>query len=213
MEFAGTYWGSCSAIFSFLCIFCRSWFFLFSYYPCIICPSSIDCFWLPLLLSSNLSCVWHGLCRQWWLESWLVHYQYIKNNKGPFKHQAQRFQYRTMFMSFNSNTTGVISGTGTDYSSGEDELSGACNAWSLVFYVVFYRSLFVLFSFFFWPLYCLFFFHLRILLTPSVSSSFFLYRVWWRLKVIFSMVYIFTSISWSGMLVTTDRFVIGGNIR
>lgn len=109
MEFAGTYWGSCSAIFSFLCIFCRSWFFLFSYYPCIICPSSIDCFWLPLLLSSNLSCVWHGLCRQWWLESWLVHYQYIKNNKGPFKHQAQRFQYRTMFMSFNSNTTGVRS--------------------------------------------------------------------------------------------------------
>ena len=41
---------------------------------------------------------------------------------------------------------------------------------SLVLYVMFCRSLFVLLSFFFWPLCCLFF-DLRILITPLVSSS------------------------------------------
>ena len=61
--------------------------------------------------------------------------------------------------------------------------------------------------------YCLSFFDLRLLLTPLVSSSFFLYKVWSRLKVIFSMVCIFTSISRSGMLVTTKRLIIGANIR
>ena len=34
------------------------------------------------------------------------------------------------------------------------------------------RSLFVLLSFFFWPLCCLFFFNIRILITPLVSSTF-----------------------------------------
>jgi len=36
---------------------------------------------------------------------------------------------------------------------------------SLVFCVMFYRTLFVLLSFFFWPLYCLSFFDLRLLFT------------------------------------------------
>jgi hypothetical protein len=36
---------------------------------------------------------------------------------------------------------------------------------------MFCRSLFVLLSFFFWPLCCLFFFDIRILITPLVSSS------------------------------------------
>ena len=40
---------------------------------------------------------------------------------------------------------------------------------SLVFYVFFCRSLFVLVSFFFWPLCCLFCFDLRIMITPLVS--------------------------------------------
>ena len=40
---------------------------------------------------------------------------------------------------------------------------------SLVFCVTFCRSLFVLLSFFFWPLCCLSFFDLRILITPLVS--------------------------------------------
>jgi type IV secretory pathway TraG/TraD family ATPase VirD4 len=36
---------------------------------------------------------------------------------------------------------------------------------------MFCRSLFVLFHFFFWPLSCLFFFDIRILITPVVSSN------------------------------------------
>ena len=47
-----------------------------------------------------------------------------------------------------------------------------------------FRSLFVPLSIFFWPLYCLSFFDLRILITPLVSSVFFQYclylsRYWW----------------------------------
>jgi hypothetical protein len=42
---------------------------------------------------------------------------------------------------------------------------------SLVFCVMFWRSLFVFFSFFFWPLCCLSCLDLRILITPSVSSN------------------------------------------
>jgi len=44
---------------------------------------------------------------------------------------------------------------------------------SLVFYEVFCRSLFVLLSFFFWPLRCLSFFDLWILITPPLVSSIF----------------------------------------
>ena len=58
-----------------------------------------------------------------------------------------------VFMSFNSNTTGVTSGTGTDNPSGAPELtpgfSGVRIARSLGFCVVFCRSL----SFFYCPLY------------------------------------------------------------
>ena len=39
------------------------------------------------------------------------------------------------------------------------------------FMCVFCRSLFVLLYFFFWPLFCLFFFDVRILITPLVSSN------------------------------------------
>ena len=41
---------SCYSIFSFMCIFCRSLFFLlsFSFIHCAVCPSSIYDFWLPL---------------------------------------------------------------------------------------------------------------------------------------------------------------------
>jgi hypothetical protein len=38
------------------------------------------------------------------------------------------------------------------------------------FICMFYWSLFVLLSFFFWPLCCLFFFNIRILISPLVSS-------------------------------------------
>ena len=44
-------------------------------------------------------------------------------------------------------------------------------ALSLVFCVVFYRSLFVLLSLLFWSLYCLSFCDIQILITPLVSSN------------------------------------------
>ena len=49
---------------------------------------------------------------------------------------------------------------------------GVCVARSLVLCVMFCRSLFVLLSFFFWPLCCLFFFNLWLLITSLVSSNF-----------------------------------------
>ena len=48
--------------------------------------------------------------------------------------------------------------------------TGAGAVRSLVFYVVFCRSLFI---FFVWPLCCLFFYHLRLLIASLVSSNFF----------------------------------------
>jgi hypothetical protein len=70
---------------------------------------------------------------------------------------------------------GATSATGTAYPSGAPKftpvLSGVRVARSLGLCVVFCRSLFVLLSFFFWPLCCLSFFDLRILITPLVSSN------------------------------------------
>ena len=85
-----------------------------------------------------------------------------------------RFSYHMVFVSFNSNTTGVTHGTGTAYPSGAlsstPDFNGVRVARSLVFCVMFCRSLYVLLSFFFWPLCCLSF-DLRILITPLVSSN------------------------------------------
>ena len=50
--------------------------------------------------------------------------------------------------------------------------SGVRVARSLVFCVMFCRSLFVILTFFFWPVCCLFFSDLRNLSTPLVSSNF-----------------------------------------
>jgi hypothetical protein len=52
---------------------------------------------------------------------------------------------------------------------------------SLVFCVMFCRSLFVLLSCFFWPLCFLFFFDLRILITPLVSSNIACRGHWWHI--------------------------------
>ena len=61
-----------------------------------------------------------------------------------------------MFVSLNSNTTVVTSGTGTVSLSGAHEVihgfSGVRVVRSLVFYVAVFTSLFVLLSFFFWVL-------------------------------------------------------------
>jgi hypothetical protein len=68
--------------------------------------------------------------------------------------------------------TGVTSGVGTVYPSGEHGftpfLMGFVLLFLFSFMCMFYRSLFVLLYFFFWPLWCLFFFDLRILITTLV---------------------------------------------
>jgi hypothetical protein len=77
-----------------------------------------------------------------------------------------------------SNTTGATSGTGTVFSSGTHEFTPVFSrvhvTRSLVLCVMFCRSLFVLLSFVFWPLCCLFVFDLRILVTPFGIFNLFL---------------------------------------
>ena len=72
-----------------------------------------------------------------------------------------------MFVSLNNNTTDVTSGAETDNPSKATELipviRGVHVFQFLDFCVAFCRSLFVLFV---WPLYCLPFFDLRILIIP-----------------------------------------------
>ena len=73
-----------------------------------------------------------------------------------------------------NNATGVTSGGGNAYPSREPEFTPGFQ-WSscysiFSFMCMFCRSLFVLLSFFFWPLRCLSFV-LRILITPLVSSN------------------------------------------
>ena len=69
----------------------------------------------------------------------------------------------------------ATSGAGTADPSGAQEFtpvfSGVRATRSLVFMCMFCRSLFVLLYIFFWPLCCLFFFDIRILIDPLVSSN------------------------------------------
>ena len=73
------------------------------------------------------------------------------------------------------NTTGVSYGAETVYPSGAPDFTpdfkkGSCYS-ILSFICMFCRSLFVCLYFFFWPLCCLFFFDIRVLITPLVSSN------------------------------------------
>jgi len=58
-----------------------------------------------------------------------------------------------------------------EYMSSHSGVSGVRVPRSLVFCVMLCRSLLALLSFFFWPLYCMSFFHLRVLIGPFVSSN------------------------------------------
>ena len=73
------------------------------------------------------------------------------------------------------NTTGATSGAGTAYPSGASTFIpgfywGSCYS-IFSFMCMFFRSLLILLSFFFWPLCCLISFDIRILITPLVSSN------------------------------------------
>ena len=67
-------------------------------------------------------------------------------------------------------TTGTSSGAGTAYPSGAPEFTPGFYS-NFSFMCMFCRSLFVLLSFVFWPLCCLSFFDLRLLITSLVSSN------------------------------------------
>ena len=74
-----------------------------------------------------------------------------------------------------------------EYQSSPSVLSGVHISRSLVLCVMFCRSLFVLLYFFFWPLCCLSFFDLRILITPLVSSNSSSIRFWnWSSSAVFN---------------------------
>ena len=73
-------------------------------------------------------------------------------------------------------TTSVTSGAGTSYLSGAPEftprfLVGFVLLDLQLYIYMFCRSLFVLLYFFAWPLFCLFFFDIRILITSLLSSN------------------------------------------
>ena len=82
---------------------------------------------------------------------------------------STRSPYQMMFVSFNSNTR-VTSGAGTgtlpEHLSSPPVFSGVPVARSLVFYKMFCRSMFVLLFCFCWSLCYLYFFDLRLLITP-----------------------------------------------
>ena len=63
-------------------------------------------------------------------------------------------------------------------------------SWSLVFWVVFWRSLFVLLLVFLWSLYSLSFFDLRLLITPLMASSNFPYSIC-NIFILSNMLYAF----------------------
>jgi hypothetical protein len=89
--------------------------------------------------------------------------------------QNLRYSWFEHRASNHSNTTGATSRAGTDYPFGKPEFILGFNevrlARSLVICVVFCRSLFVLLFFFAWPLCCLSFYDLQILINPLVSSD------------------------------------------
>ena len=88
-----------------------------------------------------------------------------------------------MFVSLISNTTGVTCGAGTAGLSGAHKyIPGLKRGSSSLICVVLCKSLFVPLSFFLWPLYCLSFFNIRLLITAFVMSSFSNGNkcYWWR---------------------------------
>ena len=76
-----------------------------------------------------------------------------------------------MFVCYESNAHIFLRTESKWVSHAQRVHSGVRPARSFVFYVMLCRSLFVLLYFFFWPLCCLFFSDIRILIAPLVSSN------------------------------------------
>ena len=102
----------------------------------------------------------------------------VTNDHGyiPRKHFPILSSFTTYYRVCNQiNTTGAISGAVTAYPSGAPGFTpgfqwGSCYS-IFSFICMFCRSLFVLLYCFFWPLCCMFFFDIRILIAPLVSSN------------------------------------------
>ena len=78
-----------------------------------------------------------------------------------------------MFVSLNSNTTGVTGGAGNAGPSGAPQyIPGLKRGSCRLICVVLCKSLFIPLSFFLWPLYCQSFFDIRLLFNAFVMSSF-----------------------------------------
>ena len=104
---------------------------------------------------------------------------FVTNDHGCIPHVV-RLPVLSSLMTYyrvccKSNTTSVTSRAGTYYPSGAPEFTpgflGVRVARFLVFCVVFCRSSLVILSFFFWPLFCLSFLDLPILITPLESET------------------------------------------
>ena len=94
---------------------------------------------------------------------WLIDYLLLNSQRQIYPNGRKDFPVLSSFMTYHwlciyNNTMGATSGAGTAYPSGAPEFtlwfSGVHVTQSLVFSVVFCRSLFVLLSFFLWRLYC-----------------------------------------------------------
>jgi hypothetical protein len=86
---------------------------------------------------------------------------------------SNTISYQIMFVSFKNTTWCVTCGVGTANPSGANEctpgfLRGSCFS---IFSFMRCGSLFVLLLFYFWPLYCLFYFDLRLLITLCIFEN------------------------------------------
>ena len=135
-----------------------SLFFSFSFGHCSVCPSSIYGFWLLLwlTLTEHLCHKWPRLCSTC----------------------RKNFQILSLFKTYHrvcnySNTKGATIGIGTAHlpkrPSSHSVFSAVLVTRSLVLCVMFCRTLFIVWSFFFW---CCLSFDLRLLITPLVPSNF-----------------------------------------
>lgn len=86
------------------------------------------------------------------------------------------FLYHMRFVSLNSHTTDITSRSGTVHPSQVPEFilgfMSVCISQWLVSCVVYCRSLLVILFVILWPLFCLFFYFLRLFITSLLSSNF-----------------------------------------
>jgi hypothetical protein len=121
-----------------------------------VCCPFIHGFWLPPVVSSNWSMSYSlGWVSTFYLMSSIISQWFFSYN----------FIVCYLIVRINFCITGV------GHLRSPSVCSGVRVTRSLVLYVCFARSLFVLLYFFFWSLCCLFFFDIRILITPLVAGA------------------------------------------